>query len=99
MADRAGRLRLRTVASGAWRKIAGDTRSPARGDDGRAADDTVSAVVEVREPGYVPSVARRRAAISPTIFTADVERRLLGDLEDDPLVVSVELSRPLHRSD
>jgi hypothetical protein len=95
LADREKLFRLRNVASGAWRKIGGDTR----GGSGAGAADTVSAVVEVREPGYVPQAAHRRTAISPTLFTADVERGRLPDLENDPLVLSVELGRPLHRSD
>jgi hypothetical protein len=92
LADR-GSLRLRTVASRTWRKIGGYAR-PASG-----ATDRVSAVIEVREPGYVPDAANRRAAISPTLFTADVERDRLPDLERDPLVQSVEVGRPLHPSD
>jgi hypothetical protein len=95
LADRENPLRLSNIPSGPWRKIGGDTRRGA----GEGADETVSAVVEVREPGYVPNAARRRSAISATLFTAEVERRRLPDLERDPLVVSVELGRPLHRSE
>jgi hypothetical protein len=82
---------LRHVPSGPWRKISGSASQASAGHD-----DTLAVIVKVRQPGYVPRAARRRAAISDTLFTAELERRLLPELERDPLVVSVELGRPLH---
>lgn len=58
-------------------------------------DETLTAVVEVSEPGYVPSATHRRAALSDTMFTAELQRRALPELESDPRVVSVDLGRPL----
>jgi hypothetical protein len=58
-------------------------------------DEALTGVVKVTEPGYVPEGVARRATISPTLFTADLSRRRLEELEHDPRVVSVELSRRL----
>ena len=84
-------FQLKRVAASPWTKIGGDVR-------GGREDDTLAAIVKVREPGYVPSAAHRRTAISDTLFTADVRRGRLSELEHDPLVVSVELSRRLHEA-
>jgi hypothetical protein len=59
------------------------------------ANETLSAIVKVSEAGYVPEAADQRARISDTLFTANFRRDLLDALEDDPLVVSVELSERL----
>ena len=60
-----------------------------------AAGETLAAIVKVNEAGYVPDATDPRARISETLFTANVRRELLGALEDDPRVVSVELSERL----
>jgi hypothetical protein len=62
-------------------------------------DEILTAIVKVATPGYVPESVRLRAAISQTIFTADLSRRRLAELEHDPQVVSVELSMPLRHID
>jgi hypothetical protein len=62
-------------------------------------DETLTAIIEVNEPGYVPGAADRRAPISEKLFTANVQRRRLGDLQRDPRVVSIELSERLGRID
>lgn len=59
------------------------------------ANETLSAVVKVNEAGYVPDATDQRARISDTLFTANVRRDLLDALEEDPRVVSVELSERL----
>lgn len=59
------------------------------------ANETLSAVVKVNEAGYVPEATDQRARISDTLFTANVRRDLLDALEEDPRVVSVELSERL----
>jgi hypothetical protein len=61
--------------------------------------EQLAAIVKVAEPGYVPEGVRRRAAISPTLFTATLTRRQLAALESDHGVVSVELSRRLRPTD
>lgn len=59
------------------------------------ADEMLSAIVKVSEPGYVPAVADERARISDTLFTANVRRAGLDALEEDPRVESVELNKRL----
>ena len=56
-------------------------------------------VVEVTEPGYVPSTVDVRAVISDTLFTATVPASEVDGLGRDPRVVSVELSRRLGQID
>lgn len=58
-------------------------------------DELLSAIVKVNEAGYVPEAADERARVSETLFTANVRRAALDKLEDDPRVVSVELSKRL----
>ena len=60
-------------------------------------DELLGAVVEVSERGYLPEHAERRAQLTDTLFTADVECGRLPDLERDPRVVSIELNRRLKR--
>jgi hypothetical protein len=60
-----------------------------------SADETVLATVKVTEPGYVPSSAEHREWIGDTIFTANLQRRQLAELEADPRVVAVELGQRL----
>lgn len=55
---------------------------------------TVSAIIQVTEPNYVPPAVRVRARIDPRLFTADFRRAVLTELEADPKVLSVALSRP-----
>jgi|SRR5215218_2395270 len=64
-----------------------------------ADDELLAAVVEVSEPGYVPNAAEQRAKITDTLFTANLRRAQLSELERDSRVVSVELNRRLERLD
>ncbi|GEM_PF-3336230 len=66
---------------------------------GVGGDATLDAIIKVDEAGYVPPVAERRATISDTLFTANVKRGQLGELERDPRVVSIELNERLGRID
>ena len=63
------------------------------------ADQLLSAIVKVNEPGYVPEAADNRARISDTLFTANVRRAGLEALEEDPRVESVELNERLDQID
>ena len=58
------------------------------------ADDVVTAIVQVNEPGYVPVGVDVRARISESIFTAEFRAAVLQALEGDPKVKSIALSRP-----
>jgi hypothetical protein len=84
-------------ASGSLRKI----RSPAspRLDDLIAADRPVPVLVEVTEPGYRPAGLEIRATITDTVLTGTVRSALLPDLDRDPGVVAVEITRPLDMID
>lgn len=55
--------------------------------------ETVTAIVEVTEPDYVPEEVQVRARIAPTLFTAEFLGSLLPALDADPRVKSVALSR------
>jgi hypothetical protein len=77
-------------------KISGPLAAdPAETDDRQE----VAAIVKVAEAGYIPAGVRRRAAISETIFTANLSQRQLAALERDPGVISVELSKRLGQTD
>ena len=60
-----------------------------------AEGEMATAIVKVREPNYVPPKVRVRAQIHPTLFTAEFPVAVLGELQSDPKVQSVALSRPL----
>ena len=57
-------------------------------------DEIVTAIVRVREAGYVPEQVQVRTQIAPTLFTAELAAKSLDALETDPKVQSVALSRP-----
>jgi hypothetical protein len=77
-----GPARYRKVRSRAHREPA-----PA----GFCADDPLTAVVEVTEPGYRPSDVDVRADLSETLFTARIRPSALDALDRDPRVASIEL--------
>jgi hypothetical protein len=58
---------------------------------------TVTAIVKVREPGYVPCGFRVRARIDETLFTAECEGAALRAVEGDERVESVALRQRLQR--
>jgi hypothetical protein len=84
-------------APGALRKI----RSPAsmRLHDLISADRPVPVLVEVSEPGYRPAALEIRARITDTVLTGTVQPASLPDLDRDPGVVAVEITRPLDMID
>lgn len=59
-----------------------------------ASSERITAIIQVKEPNYVPERVRVRARIDPLLFTADLPTDLLGELEADHRVQSVALSRP-----
>jgi hypothetical protein len=73
-----------------YRKV----RTRARLDPRSAADDPLTAVVEVTEPGYRPAEVDVRAVITATLFTARIRPSALAELDRDPRVVSIELGNP-----
>ena len=58
-------------------------------------DEVLSAIVKVKEAGYVPKAATERSRASDTLFTANVRRADLDALAKDARVESVELSERL----
>ncbi len=52
-------------------------------------------IIRVSEPGYVPAGVTLRARIDETMFTASFDEELLATLQQDPKVVSVEVSQRL----
>ncbi len=72
-------------------------RAPAalRLDDLVSAGRPVPVIVEVTEPGYRPGGLDVRAHISSTFLSGTVQPVALQDLDRDPRVVAVEISRPL----
>jgi hypothetical protein len=57
-------------------------------------DEMVTVIVHVKEPNYVPPQVQVRARIDPMLFTATLPIALLSELEADPKVQSMALSRP-----
>ena len=70
------------------------TTSLAAGDEIHP-DDSLTAIIRVSEPDYVPEDVNVRARIDPTLITASFLARALEKLESDPKVESVSLSRKL----
>jgi hypothetical protein len=68
-------------------------------DEKAAADQPLTAVIEVTEPGYRPSGVDVRAVVTDTLFTGRVRPSALAELDQDPRVVSVELGSRLDQID
>jgi hypothetical protein len=62
-------------------------------------DAEVTAIIKVNRGGYVPEGVQVRARVDETIFTAALKAGSLQQLEDDPDVASVALSKPLAQID
>lgn len=52
--------------------------------------EPLMATVKVSQAGYVPSGVQVRTWISPSIFTANIPREILDQLQNDPAVVAIE---------
>jgi len=74
---------------GRYRKVRARASRPL--DAEVAADQPLTAVVEVAEPGYRPSGVDIRGTITDTLFTAWIRPSELAELDQDPRVVSIEL--------
>ena len=59
------------------------------------ASDVVQAIIKVKKTDYVPLYVRRRASVSPYIFTGEFKYDDLESLEQDPEVESVSISKKL----
>jgi hypothetical protein len=55
----------------------------------------VAVIVKVKQDNYHPNCLQLRVQISPRIFTADIKLKDLTAVENDDLVETVSLSRPL----
>jgi hypothetical protein len=69
--------------------------SPKPGRAARSLTGWVTAIVKVSTPSYRPPGIKVRGAISDRIFTAEFPAEILDDLEHDPQVESVAISRTL----
>ena len=56
----------------------------------------VEAIVKVNQPNYLPKNVKLRAQIGPQIFTCEISADQLSNLENDPQVVSIAVSKKLH---
>jgi hypothetical protein len=74
---------------GRYRKVR--ARASQTFDAEMAADETLTAVIEVSEPGYRPSGVDVRGTITDTLFTARIRPSELAELDEDPRVVSIEI--------
>lgn len=73
-----------------FRKVHG-----AAGLEAGGAPGCVEAIIKVTEDGYVPPGVTVRARIDATMLTAEAPSSLLPQLECDPKVASVAVSRRL----
>ena len=96
--DAPGPLEIeRPTSPSRYRKVRARTSQPL--DAEVAADQPLTAVVEVAEPGYRPSGVDVRGVITDTLFTARVRPSALAGLDQDPRVVSIELGGRLDQID
>ena len=70
------------------------TTSMAAGDE-IDPDDSLTAIIRVSEPNYVPENVNIRSRIDSTLITASFLGKSLKKLQSDPKVESVSLSRKL----
>ena len=70
------------------------TTSLAAGDEIHP-DDSLTAIIRVSEPDYVPQEVKVRSRIDSTLITASFLGKSLKKLQSDPKVESVSLSRRL----
>ncbi|WP_132301112.1 hypothetical protein [Kribbella sp. VKM Ac-2568] len=74
---------------GRYRKVRARTGLPL--DAEVAADQPLTAVIEVTEPGYRPPGVDVRGFITETLLTGRVRPSALAGLDQDPRVASIEL--------
>lgn len=92
MPDPDDRPRLAAEPAGSLTKVTGlgEARLARLPDD-----QPLTATIRVASPRYLPAGLHLRARISDTLFTADLIKEQLADLERDPHVLAVELAEPL----
>lgn len=74
------------------RKITGSAATLARG----RLQARLTAIIQVAEEGYVPPCVSLRSRIDDTMFTAELSSDRLEELDGDPKVKSVSVSRKLN---
>ncbi len=74
-----------------FRKVQGSIALESRGGK----DQRLEMIVKVNVAGYVPSGVRLRARIDDMLFTCEAPADRLHELEADPRIDSVSVSRPL----
>ena len=57
--------------------------------------DEIAVVIKVKQADYVPAQVREVARVSPVLFTGRIRNEGLAALEQDPNVISVEISQNL----
>lgn len=80
-----------TIKAPRFRKVQGDASSLAALDD----KEIVEAIVKVNESGYVPKGVTVRAHIHSRMLTGELPTEILDNLEHDPKVDAVSISRKL----
>lgn len=62
-------------------------------------DDILTAILRVKQPDYVPAGVTLRARIDENMFTGNFKAEDLKDIGSDENVLSIAISRRLHRID
>lgn len=60
-------------------------------------DDTLTAIVKVNKPNYVPSDVKLRARVDEQMFTGEFAAKYLEKINSDPYVQSVALRKKLRQ--
>ncbi|MFE1602943.1 hypothetical protein [Methylobacterium sp. ID0610] len=81
-----------TITRAPFSKVRG---SAALEESAEQPDVLLEAIVKVLEPGYVPPTVKLRTRIDDLMLTAETEAGSLPELDKDPKVVSVSVSRPM----
>ena len=58
--------------------------------------EEIAVIIKVAQKGYRPKGLSLSAEINPELFTARLQPNELRRLIADPLVITIEVSRPLH---
>lgn len=59
-------------------------------------EGSVEAIIKVNKPNYRPKNIKVRAQIDPQMFTCEISAKQLTNLEKDPQVASIAVSKKLH---
>jgi len=60
-------------------------------------DDTITAIVKVKKPNYVPKGVKLRARVDARMFTGEFAAKYLQRINSDPHVQSVALRKKLRQ--